>query len=63
VLGNPQLAASRDLFVFAAADSQTLDRCMPLPEWLCRRVVVIGERAEQANRFQLVTDHLPAGAA
>jgi len=63
VLGNPQLAASRDLLVFAATDSETLDRCMPLLECLGRHVVVIGERAEEANRIQLVIDHLPVGAA
>ncbi|MCP3725059.1 NAD(P)-binding domain-containing protein [Paraburkholderia sp. CNPSo 3272] len=40
VLGNPQLAASRNLLVFAAADRETLDRCLPLLECLGRHVVV-----------------------
>ncbi|MEX3964662.1 NAD(P)-dependent oxidoreductase [Paraburkholderia sp. EG286B] len=63
VLGNPQLAASRNLLVFAAADSETLDRCMPLLECLGRHVVVIGEHAEEANRIQLAIEHPPVGAA
>ena len=63
VLGNPRLAASRDLLVLAAADSETLERCMPLLECLGRHVVVIGEHAEEANRIQLVIDHTPEVAA
>ena len=57
VLGNPRLAASRALLVLAAADRETLDRCMPLLECLGRHVVVIGEHAEEANCIQLAIDH------
>ncbi len=61
VLGNPQLAASRGLRVFAGGDPETLDRCLPLLKCLCQHVVV-GERGEDANRFQLDCDHRAAGA-
>ncbi|MEM5327921.1 NAD(P)-binding domain-containing protein [Paraburkholderia sp. JHI2823] len=57
VLGNPRLAASRGLLVLAAAERETLDRCMSLLECLGRHVVVIGEHAEEANRIQVVIDH------
>lgn len=51
VLGSPQLAASRDLLAFVAADEETLHRCMPLLECMCRQIFIIGDLPEQANRF------------
>lgn len=63
LLCNPQLADPRHLLVFAAADSATLDRCVPLLECVGRRVVVIGEHAEEANRIQIAFGQLPEGAS
>ena len=60
VLGNPDLAAARKLYILAAGGSETLARCMPVLERLGQRVFVLGEEPELANIFKLAGNVLTA---
>jgi 3-hydroxyisobutyrate dehydrogenase-like beta-hydroxyacid dehydrogenase len=60
VLGNPDFARDRKLFVLAAGPSATLGRVRPLLEHLGQRVFVIGEEAASANLFKLGANVLTA---
>jgi 3-hydroxyisobutyrate dehydrogenase-like beta-hydroxyacid dehydrogenase len=60
VLGNPDLAAARGLYVLAAGDAETVARCYPVLERLGQRVFVLGEQPELANTFKLAGNVLTA---
>ncbi|NUY02423.1 NAD(P)-dependent oxidoreductase [Paraburkholderia sp. JPY169] len=60
VLGNPDLAAARKLYILAAGASETIARCMPVLERLGQRVFVLGEVPELANTFKLAGNVLTA---
>jgi 3-hydroxyisobutyrate dehydrogenase-like beta-hydroxyacid dehydrogenase len=60
VLGNPDFAKSRKLFVLAAGASTALAKVRPLLERLGQRLFVIGEKAGSANLFKLAADALTA---
>ncbi len=60
VLGNPDLARNRQLFVLAAGEQAGLDKVRPLLERLGQRLFVIGEDAAQANLVKLAGNVLTA---
>jgi 3-hydroxyisobutyrate dehydrogenase-like beta-hydroxyacid dehydrogenase len=60
VLGNPDFARARKLFVLAAGSSCALDKVRPLLERLGQRVFVIGENPELANVAKLAANVLTA---
>ena len=60
VLGNPDFARERKLFVLAAGRHSALERVRPLLEPLGQRVFVIGEDAGLANLFKLAANVLTA---
>jgi len=53
VLGNPDLAHDRKLFVLAAGDPEAVRRAKPLLASLGQRVFVIGDEAAAANLMKL----------
>jgi 3-hydroxyisobutyrate dehydrogenase-like beta-hydroxyacid dehydrogenase len=53
VLGNPDLARTRKLFVLAAGLPAAIQTVRPLLERLGQRLFVVGERAEAANLLKL----------
>jgi 3-hydroxyisobutyrate dehydrogenase-like beta-hydroxyacid dehydrogenase len=60
VLGNPDFARSRKLFVLAAGAPSALAKVRPLLERLGQRLFVIGEEAASANLFKLAANVLTA---
>jgi len=60
VLGNPDLAKARKLYVLAAGEGATLARCMPVLERLGQRVFQLGEQPGLANAFKLAGNVLTA---
>jgi 3-hydroxyisobutyrate dehydrogenase-like beta-hydroxyacid dehydrogenase len=60
VLGNPDLALSRQLFVLAAGRSAALEQTRPLLERLGQRLFVVGEEAAAANLMKLAGNVLTA---
>jgi 3-hydroxyisobutyrate dehydrogenase-like beta-hydroxyacid dehydrogenase len=60
VLGNPDLARARGLFVLAAGRPDALERTRPLLERLGQRLFVIGEDAAAANLMKLAGNVLTA---
>jgi 3-hydroxyisobutyrate dehydrogenase-like beta-hydroxyacid dehydrogenase len=60
VLGNPDLARARGLFVLAAGNPAALERTRPLLERLGQRLFVIGEDAAAANLMKLAGNVLTA---
>ena len=60
VLGNPDLAHARKLFVLAAGQPDALQKVQPLLERLGQRLFVIGEDAGMANLFKLAGNVLTA---
>jgi 3-hydroxyisobutyrate dehydrogenase-like beta-hydroxyacid dehydrogenase len=60
VLGNPDFAAKRQLFVLAAGISSALAKVRPLLERLGQRLFVIGEEPASANLFKLAANVLTA---
>ncbi|MBV8398105.1 MAG: NAD(P)-dependent oxidoreductase, partial [Acetobacteraceae bacterium] len=60
VLGNPDLAKARKLFVLAAGAPAALDKVRPLLERLGQRVFVIGEEPASANLLKLAANVLTA---
>jgi 3-hydroxyisobutyrate dehydrogenase-like beta-hydroxyacid dehydrogenase len=60
VLGNPDLARARGLFVLAAGRPAALERTRPLLERLGQRLFVVGEDAASANLFKLAANVLTA---
>jgi 3-hydroxyisobutyrate dehydrogenase-like beta-hydroxyacid dehydrogenase len=60
VLGNPDFARARKLFVLAAGPASALDKVRPLLERLGQRLFVIGEAASSANLFKLAANVLTA---
>jgi 3-hydroxyisobutyrate dehydrogenase-like beta-hydroxyacid dehydrogenase len=53
VLGNPDLARARQLFVLAAGDRNIIEQVKPLLQRLGQRVFVISDSPEAANRMKL----------
>ena len=60
VLGNPDLARARELFVLAAGRSAAIDYVRPLLERLSERVFVVGEDVGSANLMKLASNVLTA---
>jgi len=60
VLGNPDLARARHLFVLAAGRPAALEQTRPLLERLGQRVFVVGEDAAAANLMKLAGNVLTA---
>jgi 3-hydroxyisobutyrate dehydrogenase-like beta-hydroxyacid dehydrogenase len=60
VLGNPDFARERKLFVLAAGPPAALEKVRPLLERLGQRVFVIGEVAALANLVKLAANALTA---
>jgi 3-hydroxyisobutyrate dehydrogenase-like beta-hydroxyacid dehydrogenase len=60
VLGNPDFARDRKLFVLAAGPPSGLEKVRPLLERLGQRLFVIGEDAALANLFKLAANVLTA---
>jgi 3-hydroxyisobutyrate dehydrogenase-like beta-hydroxyacid dehydrogenase len=60
VLGNPDLANSRQLFVLAAGRPRAVGRVKPLLESLGQQVFVIGDAAPAANLMKLAGNVLTA---
>ncbi len=60
VLGNPDLAQTRRLFVLASGDPNTVERVRPLLERLGQRLFVIGDDAGAANVMKLAGNALTA---
>jgi 3-hydroxyisobutyrate dehydrogenase-like beta-hydroxyacid dehydrogenase len=60
VLGNPDFARARKLFVLAAGPPAALDKVRPLLERLGQRLFVIGEDAASANLVKLAANVLTA---
>jgi 3-hydroxyisobutyrate dehydrogenase-like beta-hydroxyacid dehydrogenase len=60
VLGNPDFARARKLFVLAAGPHSALEKVRPLLEHLGQRLFVIGEDAAMANLVKLAANVLTA---
>jgi 3-hydroxyisobutyrate dehydrogenase-like beta-hydroxyacid dehydrogenase len=60
VLGNPDFARERKLFVLAASLPAALEKVRPLLERLGQRLFVIGDDAGSANLFKLAANVLTA---
>jgi 3-hydroxyisobutyrate dehydrogenase-like beta-hydroxyacid dehydrogenase len=60
VLGNPDFARERKLFVLAAGPHAALEKVRPLLERLGQRLFVIGDDAALANLFKLAANVLTA---
>jgi 3-hydroxyisobutyrate dehydrogenase-like beta-hydroxyacid dehydrogenase len=60
VLGNPDFARERKLFVLAAGLPSALEKVRPLLERLGQRLFVIGDDAASANLFKLAANVLTA---
>ena len=60
VFGRPEAAEAGKLFVVAAGEKSTVERCKPLLEALGQRVFVIGEKPEMANVVKLSGNFLIA---
>ena len=60
VFGRPDAAAGGKLFIAAAGEQQTVERCRPVLEALGQKVVVIGAEPEMANVLKLSGNFLIA---
>jgi 3-hydroxyisobutyrate dehydrogenase-like beta-hydroxyacid dehydrogenase len=60
VLGNPDFARARKLFILAAGPPSALEKVRPLLERLGQRLFVIGDDAAMANLFKLAANVLTA---
>lgn len=60
VLGNPDFAQKRELFVLAAGLPSAMEKVRSLLERLCQRLFVIGEDAALANLVKLAANVLTA---
>jgi 3-hydroxyisobutyrate dehydrogenase-like beta-hydroxyacid dehydrogenase len=60
VLGNPDFARTRKLFVLAAGTNPALEKVRPLLERLGQRLFVIGEHPAAANLMKLASNVLTA---
>ncbi|MDN7845979.1 NAD(P)-dependent oxidoreductase [Burkholderia multivorans] len=60
VLGNPDLAAARQVFVLVSGDSEDQQFCMPILERLSQRVFSIGEEPGLASTLSLAGNALAA---
>jgi 3-hydroxyisobutyrate dehydrogenase-like beta-hydroxyacid dehydrogenase len=53
VFGRPEAASAAKLFIAAAGDAQTLERCQPLFDAMGQRTFIIGPKPEMANVVKL----------
>ncbi|NEI72436.1 NAD-binding protein [Rhizobium lusitanum] len=60
VLGNPDLARDRKLFVLAAGDPESMAKARPLLDRFGQRLFLLGEKASQANLMKLAGNVLTA---
>lgn len=60
VLGNPDLARTRQIFILAAGAPPVLAKVRSLLDRLCQRLFVIGEDPTSANLFKLAANVLTA---
>ena len=60
VFGRPDAAAGGTLFIAAAGEKQTVERCLPVLEALGQKVTVIGDKPEMANVVKLSGNFLIA---
>ncbi|MDN7845971.1 NAD(P)-dependent oxidoreductase [Burkholderia multivorans] len=60
VLGNPDLAAARELFILSAGSADALETCVPVLQRLGQRVFQLGSKPELANVFKLAGNVLTA---
>lgn len=60
VLGNPDFAKARKLFVLAAGVQSAVEKVRPLLERLCQQMFVIGQEAASAHLFKLAANVLTA---
>jgi 3-hydroxyisobutyrate dehydrogenase-like beta-hydroxyacid dehydrogenase len=58
VLGRPDAAAARKLFVIAAGPQQAIEQCQPLFDAMGQRTFYLGEDAPAANVVKLATNFL-----
>jgi 3-hydroxyisobutyrate dehydrogenase-like beta-hydroxyacid dehydrogenase len=62
VLGNPDAAKARQLFIIAAGGEDDLARCQPLFEGLGQKTVVVGPEPWRANLVKLMGNMMSATA-
>jgi|SRR5579872_3175288 len=60
VFGRPTAAAEGKLFVIAAGEKPTLDRCRPLFDAIGQKTFVVGEKASAANAVKVAGNFLVA---
>jgi 3-hydroxyisobutyrate dehydrogenase-like beta-hydroxyacid dehydrogenase len=60
VLGNPDAAKARELFIIAAGAAAQIDRCRPIFELLGQRSFVLGSDPASANLVKLVSNVMVA---
>ncbi|WP_429454458.1 NAD(P)-dependent oxidoreductase [Paraburkholderia sp. 40] len=60
VLGNPDLAAARKLYILAAGPDEHVERSLPLLDRLGQRIFNVGQNPELANTFKLAGNALTA---
>jgi 3-hydroxyisobutyrate dehydrogenase-like beta-hydroxyacid dehydrogenase len=60
VFGRPDAAAEGKLFVAAAGDKDTMERCRPILEAVGQKVFVLGDQPEMANVVKLTGNFLIA---
>jgi len=62
VLGNPDAAKARELFIIAAGAADQIDRCRPVFELLGQRSFVVGSDQASANLVKLASNVMVATA-
>ena len=60
ILGNPDLARVRRIFMLASGDLRAIDAVKPMLESLCQKLFVIGDDAGSASLFKLACNALTA---
>lgn len=61
VLGRPEAAAAKKLWVLAAGPPEQIERCRPLMEAVGRGITVVGQDAWQANLVKLASNFVIVG--
>jgi 3-hydroxyisobutyrate dehydrogenase-like beta-hydroxyacid dehydrogenase len=62
VLGRPDAAAEKRLWIIAAGTRATIDRCTPIFDALGRGLSVVGEQSWQANVAKIAVNFMLAAA-
>jgi 3-hydroxyisobutyrate dehydrogenase-like beta-hydroxyacid dehydrogenase len=58
VAGRPEAAEEGKLLTFVAGEHAAIERCRPLVDAYCQRVIVVGERPELANSLKLAVNYV-----